>query len=582
MSPAWKISSCATTRAMATPPRRPVMWFKSVYLKTLRDFRIAILGWGVGMGLLLYTVLAAVPSLVATPQARASLVSLGSSFSWIAEPIALGTPGGYVTWKYGLALLLIAIWPLMACSRLLRGEEERGSLDALLSLPRGRVRVVLEKLAAVWTALLGMGLLIALLAFAGGKSVSADFGLGDALLFGLNVALICGVFGSLALLLSQFTQERGAASGLTGGLLLAFIVLDMVHRVIPGTEWLSRLSPVYYYNLSKPLVPASSYGVPSSSYGANPGAMLVLLALCVLLSGAAVWLFARRDVGGTVALPSSLRLPERAVRPERALPVNAWSLRSVYTRSLGMIAVPAFWWTLGIAGFAGWMVVIVKQTEAQLGTISASSPLLKDFITKVGGSAVATNATILSALFAFLPLLLMAFAVTQANRWSADEEDGRLELVLSTPQPRLRVLLGRFAALTTATVIVGVLTLAATVVASAATGLKLDGGNVAAATLSLIPLGLLVAAIGYLLSGWLRTAVDTGLLSFLLVIWFFISYIGPELNWPDATLRLSAFYYYGTPLLHGLPLLDTLGVLAVGVVALALASVRFVRKDIGR
>jgi ABC-2 type transport system permease protein len=420
---------------------------------------------------------------------------------------------------------------------------------------------------------LGMGLLIGLLAFAGGKSVSADFGLFDALLFGLNVALICGVFGSLALLLSQFTQERGTAAGGTAGLLLVFIVLDMVHRVIPNTDWISRLSPVYYYNLSKPLAPG---------YGVNPGAMLFLLALSILLSGAAVWLFAWRDVGGTVALPSWLRLPERAMRPEQALPVGDWSLRSVYTRSLGMIAVPAFWWTLGIAGFAGWMVVVVKQTEVQLTTILESSPLLKDFITKVGGGDVATNAAILSALFAFLPLLLMAFAVTQASRWSADEEDGRLELVLSTPQPRLRVLLGRFAALTTATIVIAVLTLAVTALASAATGLKLDGGNLAAATLSMIPLGLLIAAIGYLLSGWLRTAVDTGLLSFLLVIWFFISFIGPDLNWPDATLRLSAFYYYGTPLLHGLPLLDMLGVLAVAIVALALASVRFVRKDIGR
>jgi ABC-2 type transport system permease protein len=402
------------------------------------------------------------------------------------------------------------------------------------------------------------------------------------LLFGLNVALICGVFGSLALLLSQFTQERGTASGLTGGLLLVFVVLDMVHRIIPNTEWLSRLSPVYYYNLSKPLVPASSYGVPSSSYGTNPGAMLVLLALCILLSGAAVWLFARRDVGGVVALPRWLRLPERAVQPERVLPVNAWSLRSVYTRSLGMIVVPTCWWTLAIAGFAGWMVVIAKQIETQMASLYASSPLLKDLITKVGGGDVATNATILSFLFVFLPLLLMAFAVTQANRWSADEEDGRLELVLSTPQPRLRVLLGRFAALTTATVIMGVLTLAATALASAATGLQLDGSYLAAATLSIIPLGLLVAAIGYLLSGWLRTAVDTGLLSFLLVIWFFISFIGPDLNWSDTVLRLSAIYYYGTPLLHGLPLLDTLGVLAVGIVVLALASVRFVRKDIGR
>jgi hypothetical protein len=45
-------------------------------------------------------------------------------------------------------------------------------------------------------------------------------------------------------------------------------------------------------------------------------------------------------------------------------------------------------------------------------------------------------------------------------------------------------------------------------------------------------------------------------------------------------LRLSAFYYYGTPLLHGLPLGDMLGVLVVTIVVLA--SVRFVRKDIGR
>ncbi len=557
------------------------MWFRSIYLKTLRDFRVAILGWGIGMGLLTYVVMSSVPSLVSTPQARASLVSLASTFTWLAEPVAITSPGGYTTWKYGLTILIIAIWPLLACSRMLRGEEERGSLDVLLSLPRGRGRVALEKLAAVWTALLGMGLLIGLLTFAAGKSANADLSFANAMLFGLNIVLICGVFGSIALLLSQFTQERGTASGITGGLLVVFIVLDMVHRVIPNTDWISRISPVYYYNLSKPLVPASSYGVPSSTYGANAGAMLVLLALSVILSGAAIWLFARRDVGGTVAC-RWLHLPERAATPEYALPVNAWSLRSVYTRSLSMIAVPTFWWTLGIAGFAAWMVVSSSKLRRSLDLAGQSSPLLKDLITKVGGGNVTDECHHPEFSLVFLPLLLMAFAVTQANRWSADEEDGRLELVLATPQSRLRVLLGRFAALTTATIIIAVLTLAATAVASAATGLQLDGGNLTAATLSIIPLGLLVAAIGYLLSGWLRTAVDTGLLSFLLVIWFFISFVGPDLNWSDAALRLSAFYYYGTPLLHGLPLWDMLGVLAVGIVALALASVRFVCKDIGR
>jgi hypothetical protein len=85
----------------------------------------------------------------------------------------------------------------------------------------------------------------------------------------------------------------------------------------------------------------------------------------------------------------------------------------------------------------------------------------------------------------------------------------------------------------------------------------------------------------HLASGWLRTAADTGLLSFLLLIWFFISFIGPELKWPDATLRLSPFYYYGTPLLHGLSVTSVLAVLAVTALALGLGAFRFVRKDIG-
>jgi len=339
---------------------------------------------------------------------------------------------------------------------------------------------------------------------------------------------------------------------------------------VPAMLWLSRLSPVYYYNLSKPLVPG---------YGADVVGILVMLALSVVFSAAAVWLFARRDIGATVAGPSFIRLPQRQHRQVRTTPQNDWSVRSVYARGLAMVAVPTFWWTLAIAGFAGWMVVVVQQTEGQLRSLMKGSALL-DNVLKLGGSDTATNASILGALFIFMPVLLMAFAVTQANRWSADEEDGRLELVLSTPQPRLDVLLGRFAALTTATVFISLVTLASTVVASAATGVTLDAGNVAAATLSMIPLALLVAAIGYLFSGWLRTAAETGLLSFLLVIWFFISFVGPGIKMPDATLRLSALYYYGTPLLHGVQAANLAVVLAVAAVALALASLRFARKDI--
>src|SRR5260221_11457752 len=147
----------------------------------------------------------------------------------------------------------------------------------------------------------------------------------------------------------------------------------MFHRIVPVTDWLLRVSPVYDYNLSKPLIP---------SYGTDPIALLVMVVFCVLLIGAALWLFVGRDVGAPVAFPRWLSLPQRAPRPEDALPVNAWSLRSVYARSLAKIAVPTFWWPVVIAGFAAWLAFIVAQPEHQLRSLYDSSPALKDLITK--------------------------------------------------------------------------------------------------------------------------------------------------------------------------------------------------------
>ena len=547
--------------------------FRSIFLKTLRDYRVAILGWGIGMGLVIVSPMASVAALISTAAQREALAGLAAQFAWNADPIAADTVGGYATFKIGIFVFLICVWPLLAASRMLRGEEDRGSLDVLLSVPRSRVQVAVQKVAAMWTALLAMAVIIGVLAYLGGRAFKADFGLDGGLLFGLDLALICAVFGGIALLVSQFTPERGPAAGITGALLGIFIVVDMVHRVIPNTDWLSRLSPIYYYNLSKPLIP---------SYGVSVGGLLVLLALAVVLSAAAIWLFARRDVGATVRLPAWARLPQGAAAPVHALPATEWSLRSVYARSLGTIAWPTCWWTVAFAAFAAWEIVAVHQLAGKLTTILASDPngrALK-VLQSVGGKANGLDALLLGALFELLPVLLMAFAVTQVNGWTADQDDGRLEIVLSTPQPRVKVLLGRFAALATATVVVGVVTLAASAVAIAVSGVSLDGTNLVGAILGMIPLGLLIAAIGYLAAGWLRTAADTGLISFLLAAWFFISFVGPDLKWSDAALRLSPFYYYGTPLLHGLQLGNITLVVVVGAVALALASIRFARKDI--
>ena len=157
---------------------------------------------------------------------------------------------------------------------------------------------------------------------------------------------------------------------------------------------------------------------------------------------------------------------------------------------------------------------------------------------------------------------------------------GRLDVLLSTPQTRRRVVLRRFAAHSTAVVFSSLVVLVTTLGVSNANGVALDQGNVIGAALGFIPLALLIGAIGYLGAGWLRTAADTGLLSFVLAFWFFVSFIGRDLGWPDAAMRLSPFTYYGDPLVNGLAFGDVAALIGVGALALLIGVWRFARKDI--
>ena len=91
------------------------MWFKSVFLKSLRDYRVAILGWGIGMGLVIVSPMASVSELVKTPEARAALLSLAASFSWNADAVKADTIGGYATFKIGIFIFLITSSTRFVC-----------------------------------------------------------------------------------------------------------------------------------------------------------------------------------------------------------------------------------------------------------------------------------------------------------------------------------------------------------------------------------------------------------------------------------------------------------------------------------
>src|SRR5207248_8934404 len=79
----WSSDVCSSD----LPPGKPRV-FRSIFLKTLRDYRVAILGWGIGMGLVMVSPMASVATLINTPQARAALATLATQFAWNADPIA--------------------------------------------------------------------------------------------------------------------------------------------------------------------------------------------------------------------------------------------------------------------------------------------------------------------------------------------------------------------------------------------------------------------------------------------------------------------------------------------------------------
>lgn len=195
--------------------------FRSIYTKTLRDNRVPLLAWGLGLALLVYVTLTAYATQFTTPQSHQEFVTLAQTFRFLAEPVAVTTPTGFVTWRsLNILPLMLGIWAALAGARLTRGAEARGSLDIILATPHSRACVLGEGIAALATALTLVGILIALGAFGGAAAAGASVGVGAALLAGLNVSLAALVVGLLALFLSQFTLQTGTAAGVTIGLLV--------------------------------------------------------------------------------------------------------------------------------------------------------------------------------------------------------------------------------------------------------------------------------------------------------------------------------------------------------------------------
>jgi ABC-2 type transport system permease protein len=504
----------------------------------------------------------------------AGFASLAQLFRFLGDPYAIETPEGFITfrWMGAFLPLILSIWPILAGARLLRGDEERGTMDVLLATPQLRARLLLSKLAALVMALVLIAALFALGAVAGESRLGGQVDFARALLAGLNLGLLAFFFAMVALLLSQLTISRGAAAGGAAGLLLLALLLDITGRLIKSS-WLQYLSPFYYYNLNRPLIP---------SFPDQPAGALLLAGLSLLCAGASLALFARRDIGRAAfswqgkranGLNGHQEVIRSLSRAERAV-----STRSVSLHTLSQESWSAFWWLLGLAIFCVYCLILALDIQQAFYKIVQETPLLQQLFFDTPTN---TNAALLGTfLFTFMPALVVIFALTLALKWSSDLENGRLELVLSTPNSRTRILLERFGVNVLIVLLAPVLTWLSTLVGARLGHLNVDQGRILAASFNMLPMALLTMGLVYALAGRLRHAALLGLLAAYLALSFLEETLEGAIKMPSWLLSLSIFHLYGNPIFLGVNWVNFLGMTGVAFVLLVIGLLQFRTADI--
>src|SRR5688500_7440127 len=121
------------------------MLLRNIFLKSLRDNRVGLITWGAGLGLLTVAGASQYPQVIGGtgPERQRMAEEVAKAFQafsfLIGEITALDTIGGFLTTRVlSFVPVMIGLWVAIVAVGLIRGEEQQGALDMLLSTPHSR------------------------------------------------------------------------------------------------------------------------------------------------------------------------------------------------------------------------------------------------------------------------------------------------------------------------------------------------------------------------------------------------------------------------------------------------------------
>ncbi|MFJ3927029.1 hypothetical protein [Streptomyces sp. NPDC090022] len=437
-------------------------------------------------GAFVVTVLTAVMSATAVAAHRSALAGMEDAAALEAlarnpairtlfgEPVALDDPGGFAVWRTGTALaVVLAVWGLLAATRITRGEEDAGRWDLLLA---GRVPVT-SVVARHLTVLAGAQLIAGAAAFAG--LVAAGAAAGGAAVHGAGLAL-CGVFfAAVGAMTAQVLASRASASGAAVAVLGAGMLAKMVADGVPALGWLRWLSPFGLTALTRPYD------------GARLWPLFLLAAAGLALAIAAVAASGRRDIRGGYLQPPSGRDPRLRLLGS----VQAFAVR----RTLRPLAA----WSAAVAAYYLLIGVLALSMTAFL----TDNPRFAELAAQAGFAGLGTVQGYTATLFALLAVPAGTFVAVRLAALAADEAGRRLTLLFAQPVTRTRVLVGEIAAALGGVVVLVTMAGLATWTGTQAVGADLSVLDALSGAWNVLPVAFLCLGAGVIALGWAPRAV---------------------------------------------------------------------------
>jgi ABC-2 type transport system permease protein len=540
----------------ANLPSRPLV------VDTVRAHRWGIGSWILGGAVAMYAIAAGFDTEVSrfAGGARAMAQSMRPGVEamrllrWPAD--RLDTLGGYLTYhNVTLFVLFLTLYAAVRGSHAIRGAEPGGMPAQILAAGRSRGGVVLDRATgfAATLALIGLGLGagLALAMLAGGQPDT-----GGALITGLAAALCAFAGYAVGALVSQLTPSSRAATGIAALAMTGLYLVTNVWERLGPFGLLRYLSPYYYFDFSRALVPGYGLHVPS---------LLLLLTGSLATLGAAAWAYRRRD--------DAAGLWRRRTRPaRRAHRVERPALDRVWTATLLRQRLGLLTWSLGAAaGMAlmAWMEPAVADMWDQFQytrRLPGADP----------GHSVAD--LYLATAGQLIVAVVAAYVLTQASGWVADLRQGRVELLLSAPLSWPRLVWQRLLASLAGAVVITAAAVAALSLTALAVGADVDGPGLLRLAADTLLFAAALAGVAALVVAWLRSAAAVAVLAVFVGASYLLVYLVPLLAWPDWVNRVTVFGAYGNPYL-ATPPGSGLAVLAGMAVGGGLLTVAIARRS---